>query len=98
MPSTVTEAYRVISEGLLEGFKLLGFEAYFAIPRSKEEREKLQPRSAVCFDAPSWYELVVEGRKLQEALKLDKKALFYNMVPYYKMLTLMSFSICSFLK
>lgn len=42
MPSTVTEAYRVISEGLLEGFKLLGFEAYFMIPRSKEEREKLK--------------------------------------------------------
>ena len=37
MPSTVTEAYRVISEGLLEGFKL-GFEAYFAIPRSKNEK------------------------------------------------------------
>ena len=77
MPSTVTEAYRVISEGLLEGFKLLGFEAYFAIPRSKEEREKLkQPRSAVCFDAPSWYELVVEGRKIREALKLDKRRYF----------------------
>lgn len=49
MPSTVTEAYRVISEGLLEGFKLLGFEAYFAIPRSKEEREKLKQLIEVLF-------------------------------------------------
>lgn len=74
MPSTVTEAYRVISEGLLEGFKLLGFEAYFAIPRSKEEREKLkQPRSAVCFDAPSWYELVVEGRKIAGSAQTRQK-------------------------
>ncbi|MCH4436282.1 lipoate--protein ligase family protein [Staphylococcus haemolyticus] len=74
MPSTVTEAYRVISEGLLEGFKLLGFEAYFAIPRSKEEREKLkQPRSAVCFDAPSWYELVVEGRKIAGSAQIRQK-------------------------
>lgn len=74
MPSTVTEAYRVISEGLLEGFKLLGFEAYFAIPRSKEEREKLkQPRSAVCFDAPSWYELVVEGRKIAGSAQVRQK-------------------------
>lgn len=74
MPSTVTEAYRVISEGLLEGFKLLGFEAYFAIPRSKEEREKLkQPRSAVCFDAPSWYELVVEGRKIAGSAQMRQK-------------------------
>lgn len=65
MPQTVTEAYRVISGGLLEGFKSLGFDAHFAVPRSKEEREKLkQPRSSVCFDAPSWYELVVEGKKI----------------------------------
>ena len=38
MPKTVTEAYRVISEGLLEGFRSLGLEAYFAIPRSEEEK------------------------------------------------------------
>ena len=75
MPSTITEAYRVISEGLLEGFKLLGFDAYFAIPRSKEEREKLkQPRSAVCFDAPSWYELVVEGRKIAGSAQTRQKS------------------------
>lgn len=74
MPSTITEAYRVISEGLLEGFKLVGFDAYFAIPRSKEEREKLkQPRSAVCFDAPSWYELVVEGRKIAGSAQTRQK-------------------------
>lgn len=74
MPSTITEAYRVISEGLLEGFKLLGFDAYFAIPRSKEEREKLkQPRSAVCFDAPSWYELIVEGRKIAGSAQTRQK-------------------------
>lgn len=49
MPSTVTEAYRVISEGLLEGFKLLGFEAYFAIPRSKKNEKLKQPRSLCLF-------------------------------------------------
>ncbi|SDI32077.1 lipoate--protein ligase family protein [Natribacillus halophilus] len=65
MPATVTEAYRVISTGLLEGFKALGMDARFSIPSSESAREELkQPRSAVCFDAPSWYELVVEGRKI----------------------------------
>lgn len=74
MPKTVTEAYRVISQGLLEGFKELGFETYFAIPRNKEEREKLkQPRSSVCFDAPSWYELVVEGRKIAGSAQTRQK-------------------------
>lgn len=74
MPSTITEAYRVISQGLLEGFKNLGFETYFAVHRSKEEREKLkQPRSSVCFDAPSWYELVVEGRKIAGSAQTRQK-------------------------
>ncbi|GGI39980.1 lipoate--protein ligase family protein [Mammaliicoccus stepanovicii] len=74
MPKTVTEAYRVISEGLLEGFKALGFDAYFAIPKSKEAREKLKsPRSSVCFDAPSWYELVVEGRKIAGSAQTRQK-------------------------
>lgn len=74
MPQTVTEAYRVISVGLLEGFKSLGFDAHFAVPRSKEEREKLkQPRSSVCFDAPSWYELVVEGKKIAGSAQTRQK-------------------------
>ncbi|WP_426401746.1 lipoate--protein ligase family protein [Mammaliicoccus lentus] len=74
MPHTVTEAYRVISEGLLEGFKALGFEAYFSVPKSKEAREKLKsPRSSVCFDAPSWYELVVEGRKIAGSAQTRQK-------------------------
>ncbi|MCU7556825.1 biotin/lipoate A/B protein ligase family protein [Macrococcus capreoli] len=74
MPQTVTEAYRVISEGLLEGFKALGFDAYFAIPKTEEQRAKLKdPRSSVCFDAPSWYELVVEGRKIAGSAQTRQK-------------------------
>jgi lipoate-protein ligase A len=74
MPKTVTEAYRVISEGILEGFKLLGLDAHFAVPRTDEERESLKnPRSAVCFDAPSWYELVVEGRKVAGSAQTRQK-------------------------
>lgn len=74
MPSTVTEAYRVISQGLLEGFKNLGFDTYFAVPKTPEERQKLkQPRSSVCFDAPSWYELVVEGRKIAGSAQTRQK-------------------------
>ncbi|WP_078545797.1 lipoate--protein ligase family protein [Litchfieldia alkalitelluris] len=74
MPQTVTEAYRVISEGILEGFKKLGLDAYFAVPKTDEEREGLKnPRSAVCFDAPSWYELVVEGRKVAGSAQTRQK-------------------------
>ena len=74
MPKTVTEAYRVISEGILEGFKNLSLDAYFAIPRTDEEKAGLKsPRSAVCFDAPSWYELVVEGRKVAGSAQTRQK-------------------------
>jgi len=74
MPKTVTEAYRVISEGILKGFQGLGLEAYFAVPKTAEEREGLKnPRSAVCFDAPSWYELVVEGRKVAGSAQTRQK-------------------------
>ncbi|TDM04333.1 lipoate--protein ligase family protein [Macrococcus carouselicus] len=74
MPQAVTEAYRVISNGLLEGFKELGFDAEFAIPRTEEQKAKLRdPRSSVCFDAPSWYELVVEGRKVAGSAQTRQK-------------------------
>lgn len=74
MPKGVTESYRVISEGVLEGFKQLGLDAYFAVPKTKAEHEMLKhPRSAVCFDTPSWYELVVEGRKVAGSAQTRQK-------------------------
>ena len=74
MPKSVTEAYRVISEGILKGFHQLGLDAYFSVPKTAEDRDALKnPRSAVCFDAPSWYELVVEGRKVAGSAQTRQK-------------------------
>ncbi|MDG4655577.1 biotin/lipoate A/B protein ligase family protein [Ectobacillus antri] len=74
MPKTVTEAYRVISQGILEGFQSLGLDAYFAVPKTQQERDDLKnPRSSVCFDAPSWYEIVVEGRKIAGSAQTRQK-------------------------
>lgn len=74
MPETVTEAYRVISGGVLEGFRNLGLDAHFSIPESEQEKEHLKkPKSAVCFDAPSWYELVVEGKKVAGSAQTRQK-------------------------
>lgn len=74
MPETVTEAYRVLSEGLLEGFKNLGLDAYFSVPDTEEKRADLKkPKSAVCFDAPSWYEMVVEGKKVAGSAQTRQK-------------------------
>lgn len=59
MPGSVVGAYRVLSQGLLEGFRALGLQAELAIPEKKREGS----HSPVCFEEASWYELVVEGRK-----------------------------------
>ena len=65
MPSQVTEAYRVISNGLLKGFQLLGLHAEMVSLASEEEKAKYASLgSSACFDSPSWYELVVEGKKV----------------------------------
>lgn len=60
IPSSVTEAYRLFSTGLLEGFRRLGLSAELV----SQDKTKHDEQSAACFDAPSWYELVVEGRKV----------------------------------
>lgn len=69
MPSSVTEAYRVISQGLLKGFQHLGIDAGFAIPEGKLG----QTGSAVCFEEPSWYELIVNGRKAAGSAQTRQK-------------------------
>jgi lipoate-protein ligase A len=74
MPGSVVEAYRVISKGLVEGFRRLGLCADMVSLAGDEERQKFgSPGSAACFDSPSWYELVVEGRKVAGSAQLRQK-------------------------
>lgn len=69
MPPSVTEAYRVISEGILQGFRNLDVQADFSIPEGKLD----QTGSAVCFEEPSWYELIVEGKKAAGSAQTRQK-------------------------
>ncbi|MFD2638934.1 lipoate--protein ligase family protein [Piscibacillus salipiscarius] len=69
MPKTVTEAYRVITQGLLEGYRLLGIDADMAVPEGKLQRTG----SAVCFDEPSWYELVIGDKKAAGSAQTRKQ-------------------------
>ncbi|MFD1037829.1 biotin/lipoate A/B protein ligase family protein [Virgibacillus byunsanensis] len=70
MPSSIKEAYMVISKGLLEGFNELGIHADFSIPKGKQTND-----SAVCFEEPSWYELVIEGKKAAGSAQTRKKGI-----------------------
>lgn len=60
IPKSVNEAYYILAKGLLEGYKQLGIDADFAIP----EKERLRERSAVCFEIPASYEMIVDGKKI----------------------------------
>jgi lipoate-protein ligase A len=76
MPSGVTEAYRVLSEGLLRGFIKLGLDAQMVqLATTGREKRGVEATlsSAACFDAPSWYELVVEGRKVAGSAQMRHK-------------------------
>jgi lipoate-protein ligase A len=69
LPGTVLETYRTLSAGLLCGLDLLGLagEMSTADPKdyAKEQEGSTEGGStAACFDAPSWYELLVDGRKV----------------------------------
>lgn len=61
IPKTVTDSYRLLSQGLLEGFKELGIAAQLA-PQVKLKSTEFT--SGACFDAPSSYELTVDGKKI----------------------------------
>lgn len=65
MPTSINESYRVLSMGLLEGFRELGLQAEMVTLGEEAEKKKYEGiGSSACFDSPSWYELVVEGRKI----------------------------------
>lgn len=74
LPKRVTEAYRVLSQGLLNGFVNLGLDAHMVNLASEEEKAKYDAMgSAACFDSPSWYELVVEGRKVAGSAQMRQR-------------------------
>ncbi|GAA4710003.1 lipoate--protein ligase family protein [Brevibacillus fulvus] len=74
MPSSVTEAYKVISMGLLHGFQALSLQAEMVSLATEAEKEKYSsPGSSACFDSPSWYELVVEGKKVAGSAQTRQK-------------------------
>ena len=67
---TVIKSYLKISQGLLMGLQNLGIPAEMVASGGTEGAS-----SAACFDAPSWYELVVGGRKLVGSAQMRKEGM-----------------------
>ena len=67
LPGSILETYRELSRGLLAGFELLGVRAEMATLEKGAGPGFAgggRAAGAACFDSPSWYELVVDGRKV----------------------------------
>lgn len=59
LPDGTLPSYLYLSRGILAGLARLGIDAELAAPNEKAGR-----RSPACFASPSWYELIVGGRKV----------------------------------
>jgi lipoate-protein ligase A len=64
-PPTVHETYKVIAAGLLAGLRNLGIDAEI-VSRGGRHAKLVNKNSKdpACFSSPSWYEIVVNGKKL----------------------------------
>ncbi len=64
-PSSVLGTYKVIATGLLQGLKNLGIPAEM-VARSNRHATlvKKDAKDPACFSSPSWYEILVRGKKI----------------------------------
>lgn len=64
-PSTVLGTYKVIATGLLAGLNNLGIAAEM-VSRSGRHAALVEKKAKdpACFSSPSWYEILVNGRKI----------------------------------
>ncbi|MBT2214843.1 octanoyltransferase [Virgibacillus dakarensis] len=59
IPASVGEAYYILSKGIFAGYEKLGITVNYA-----ETTKSNKSRSAVCFEKPALYELMVNGKKI----------------------------------
>ena len=64
-PSTVLGTYKVIAAGLVTGLRNLGIPAEM-VSRGGRNADLVEKKASnpACFSSPSWYEIVVHGKKI----------------------------------
>jgi len=64
-PNDVLGTYRVLAAGLLAGLVRLGVPAEMVSPSgTRAAMVQRDPKGPACFSTPSWYEILVHGRKI----------------------------------
>jgi lipoate-protein ligase A len=72
IPATITASYCFFCQGLLAGLRTLGIDVQMSIPQAAYGQTRRRHASAACFDAPSHYEVTVNGRKLVGSAQVRK--------------------------
>lgn len=82
LSNSIVTSYKEISQGLVAGLNLLKIPAEL----KPMERGKKSPKgnSAACFDAPSWYEVLLDSKKLIGSAQTRKNGtiLQHGSLPY----------------
>ncbi|MEK3889183.1 lipoate--protein ligase family protein [Bacillus sp. FSL K6-3431] len=66
---SIRAAYFTLSKGIMAGFKELGIDADYSMPKEHFEKSG----TAVCFERPSDYEMLVDGKKISGHAQTRKK-------------------------
>lgn len=69
IPKSVNKAYYILSQGLLAGYQSMNIPAEFSMP----EKELTRERTAVCFEKPASYEMIVNNKKISGNAQTRKK-------------------------
>jgi len=64
MPGTILETYRTISGAIVHGLQSLGIPAEMVTLERGAKAGDPGFQQAACFSAPSWYEVVAQGKKI----------------------------------
>lgn len=72
LPPTLLGSYRYLSQGLLAGLKKHGIAAEMTLPGAAFGQSSKLPKNGACFDAPSFYEITVDRKKLIGSAQVRK--------------------------
>ena len=67
MPKSIIDSYKIISKGILIALKNIGLK-----PEMKEAINK-KTTSAICFNEPSYYEIIVNNKKIVGSAQTRKQ-------------------------
>jgi len=73
IPKGILESYKELSRGIIQGLDLLEVKAEVVALADDANKGKKKDLSVACFDSPSWYEVVIDGKKIVGSAQTRKE-------------------------